>query len=356
MGLERNVLIGDCIDLAVQQFIDNPAVRKPGIEWTGPPGPEADRQEFRRHRLPANLSAIAARMTFQPKLAKQATKLADKLAYVNRAFPYFTHNSFDFTAAKPAEIPGFEAHDYIRTVASGVDRHLLKRDPASTAIAGRAHKHKSDLGWVLGQPNGNWAIRLFGLAVRKGTRAITELITIDHPSFVAASAALPSGAAVVMVPTHRSYMDFLLCSFLFFAHPELKVRIPHIAAAEEFSAIPVLGWLFTKCQAFYLRRGVGREDPELTRTVHGLVAQDAVIEFFIEGARSRTRQFLRPRTGLVRCLQATGRDVAVLPIAITYDRVPEEEARARGGAGGAQRPHYRRGREGRGGAGRPRAH
>jgi thioester reductase-like protein len=337
MGLARNVKIGDCIDIAISQFIDNPAVRKPGIEWTGPPGKEADRQEFFRHRLPATLSAMAARMTFQPKLAKQALRLADKLAYVNRAFPYFTHNRFDFTAAKPAEIPGFEAHSYIRTVAAGVDKHLLKRDPSATAIAGRAHRGKGDMRWVLGQPNGNWAIRLFGLVVRKSTRAITELITIDHPSFAAASAALPPGAAVVMVPTHRSYMDFLLCSFLFFAHPELKVRIPHIAAAEEFSAIPVLGWLFTKCQAFYLRRGVGREDPELTRTVHGLVAKDAVIEFFIEGARSRTRQFLRPRTGLVRCLQATGRDVAVLPIAITYDRVPHYVALARELAGDAKR-------------------
>jgi hypothetical protein len=48
--------------------------------------------------------------------------------------------------------------------------------------------------------------------------------------------------------------------------------------------------------------------------------------FFVEGQRSRSRLFLAPKRGLLRGLQATGRTFAVLPIAMSYDRLPEENA------------------------------
>jgi len=57
------------------------------------------------------------------------------------------------------------------------------------------------------------------------------------------------------------------------------------------------------------------------------------LEFFIEGQRSRSREFLPPKRGLLRCIQATGRTCTLLPVAFNYDRVPEEEAFARELAG-----------------------
>jgi hypothetical protein len=48
--------------------------------------------------------------------------------------------------------------------------------------------------------------------------------------------------------------------------------------------------------------------------------------FFIEGQRSRGRHVLAPKRGLLRALSETGRSFAVLPIAISYERVPEESA------------------------------
>jgi alcohol-forming fatty acyl-CoA reductase len=86
-------------------------------------------------------------------------------------------------------------------------------------------------------------------------------------------------------------------------------------------------------QAFYLRRGEGREDPELTRRVHQLIEQGKALEFFIEGQRSRSREFLPPKRGLLRCVQTTGRTCTLLPVALNYDRVPEEAAFARELAG-----------------------
>jgi hypothetical protein len=76
--------------------------------------------------------------------------------------------------------------------------------------------------------------------------------------------------------------------------------------------------------AFYLERGKGSEDKGLTRQVHELVRSGATLEFFIEGQRSRSRRLLPPRRGMLRSLQSTGHPCVLLPIAISYDHVPEE--------------------------------
>ena len=51
--------------------------------------------------------------------------------------------------------------------------------------------------------------------------------------------------------------------------------------------------------------------PSSRAASHELIADGNTLAFFIEGARSRTGEFLEPRRGLLRCLQATGRRVAL---------------------------------------------
>jgi glycerol-3-phosphate O-acyltransferase len=74
--------------------------------------------------------------------------------------------------------------------------------------------------------------------------------------------------------------------------------------------------------------------------VHALIREGKTLEFFIEGERSRTRQFKDPKRGLLRCLQATGLPVAILPVALSYDRIPEERAFA-AELSGAPKPKMR---------------
>ncbi|OGQ39172.1 MAG: hypothetical protein A2W61_00425 [Deltaproteobacteria bacterium RIFCSPLOWO2_01_44_7] len=57
-----------------------------------------------------------------------------------------------------------------------------------------------------------------------------------------------------------------------------------------------------------------------------LVEKGETLEFFIEGTRSRSRKLLKPKRGLLKTLQSTGQKFAILPVAISYDRIPEEEA------------------------------
>jgi len=250
---------------------------------------------------------------------------AEGLSQANRMFAYFTGNTFKFQSSVPFNPPDYKPAAYIETVCKGVSEHLMGADHTTVPIAGRGHpRSKGDLRWALTQKKGNVFIRFAAYLVVKTLRRCTEKVTFDLTSFEAALKQVPEGSPLVVVPSHRSFLDFVLCSQLMFSRPDLGIAIPHIAATSDFARIPVLNWLILRLHAFYLHRGLGREDTRLTEQVQSLIRSGRVLEFFIEGRRSRTRQFLAPRRGLLRSLQATGETCTVLPIAFSYDHVPEE--------------------------------
>jgi len=144
---------------------------------------------------------------------------------------------------------------------------------------------------------------------------------------------------VVLVPSHRSYFDFLILSWLFYANHMVP---PHIAARENMAFGP-FGFLFRRAGAFFLRRSF--EDPlykEVFRRYVGyLVGEGFTQEFFIEGGRSRTGKSLAPRLGMlvwnIEAFIASGRrDLFFVPIAITYERLVEESSMVDELEGGAK--------------------
>src|SRR4029453_14422529 len=92
--------------------------------------------------------------------------------------------------------------------------------------------------------------------------------------------------------------------------------------------------ILTRAGAFYVRRGVGKALPEVSDALTRVVAKHPSLMFFIEGQRSRGRHVLPPKRGLLRALTGTGRPSALIPIAISYERIPEEGAFERELCGG----------------------
>lgn len=132
---------------------------------------------------------------------------------------------------------------------------------------------------------------------------------------------------LVLVPTHRSYFDFLIVSLLFY---NSYLVPPHIAARDNMKFGP-FGLIFRMAGAFYLRKSF--DDPlykQVFRAYIGyLVREGFTQEFFIEGGRSRTGKTLAPRLGMVTWnvdafLESSRRDLFFAPIAITYERLVEE--------------------------------
>jgi 1-acyl-sn-glycerol-3-phosphate acyltransferase len=318
-GAPRSATVRECWQ-GIQRFYGVHRVhRTPKLHYLGPRDVRFRMAEALHHGVPTALAALPG-----SKARRRSRTLRGHLRHVNRAFPYFTSHSFDFRSSQPLDA-AFDPHAYVELVCRGVHRHVLRADHTQSVLAGaRQPGHGGDLAWALRQPRGNPWVRMASWAVAKVLRRTLDQVTVDVASFERARRSAPPGTPLVLVATHRSYLDFVLVSYLAFARPELGLPIPHVAATIEFGKVPVLGRVLSSLHAFYLRRGLGKEDPDLTRRVGALIARGRSLEFFIEGTRSRSREFLPPKRGLLRAIQATGRPVAILPIALSYDRVPEE--------------------------------
>lgn len=325
----------ECWDTIAEYFGVNRVQRRPTRAYLGPRKLSFLMADALHHRLPTTMASLRGK-----DLRRKARSLRARLDMLNRAFPYFTSNSFAFHSSQPMA-DGFVPRDYVRLVCQGMHLHILRQDPTQWILAGAKQGwHGGDWSWSFKQPHGNLWVRWASLVVTRVLRRTHDRITVDLASFEAARRQVPEGTALVVVATHRSYLDFVLVSLLAFARPDLRIPIPHIAATMEFGKIPLLGRILRSLHAFYLKRGTGREDPELTRRIQDLVDEGKTLEFFIEGTRSRTREFLEPKRGLLRALQSTGRPIALLPVALSYDRVPEEATFAQE-LSGAPKPKMR---------------
>jgi 1-acyl-sn-glycerol-3-phosphate acyltransferase len=314
-GPDNSPVIRECVKTVTRFFARNPKIGR---------GKQKDQVVAVRYLGPDGLLYRLNHWLYHERGSKSRRK-AEGLAAANRLFAYFTHHTFRFQATEPFDPPGFSTGDYITTVCDGVYEHLMGADMSAVPITGRHFpKTLSDARWVMTQPRGNLFVRLAVFVVIKTLRRSLDYVTFDRTAFEEAVKEVPEGAHIVLVPSHRSYLDFVLCSVLMFARPELKIAIPHIAATSDFARIPLISWLILRLHAFYIERGQGKEDNKLTNKIRSLVRSGRVIEFFVEGKRSRTRQFLPPKRGLLRCLQGTDETFAVLPIAFSYERLPEE--------------------------------
>ncbi|MCW2949439.1 MAG: hypothetical protein JWN41_452, partial [Thermoleophilia bacterium] len=286
--------------------------------------------DFLHHGIRIRIGALLQRRGW-----RAGSRAVARVRGFNRLFPYFTHHEFDFVTTRTRHTERPDPLTYLQVICRGVYHHILHRKDSEIRIAGRrAPANGGDIAFVRRRRDAARPVRAAIWLVVKMLRLATDLVTFDLESFEAAHRAAPEHARVVLVPSHRSYLDFVLCSYICFARPDLKIDIPHIAAASEFARIPVLGRVFTRLNAFYVERGRGSEDSDLTARVHEHLRAGETLEFFVEGQRSRSRRFLAPRRGFLRALQTSGETVQLLPIALSYDRVPEETSFVRelGGA------------------------
>lgn len=137
-------------------------------------------------------------------------------------------------------------------------------------------------------------------------------------------------APVVIVPSHKSHIDYLVISYLFYRYGLIP---PHIAAGVNMSFWP-MGPIFRRCGAFFLRRsfrGQAVYAATFRAYVRELLRQGHWIEFFPEGTRSRTGKLLPPRFGLLRLIleavaDGVTEDVRLMPTNFGYERLIEESA------------------------------
>ena len=173
---------------------------------------------------------------------------------------------------------------------------------------------------------------------------IYEGVEVDQPGMrrVKEAAKLSRTAPLVLVPSHKSHIDYLVISWIFLRNEFIP---PHIAAGANLSFFP-LGPLLRRSGAFFLPRTfVGREIEKLVFRAYlwKLVREGYPVEFFAEGGRSRTGKLLPPKLGMLNMLmdgirQGLYQDLQFVPINLNYERVVESSAYRRELTGAEKEP------------------
>jgi glycerol-3-phosphate O-acyltransferase len=133
---------------------------------------------------------------------------------------------------------------------------------------------------------------------------------------------------LVIIPSHKSHMDYVIISTLFFKN---RIIPPHILAGANLRFFP-MGKIFRRSGAFFMRRsfrGLDLYAVVFKQYIKTLVNEGYTLEFFIEGGRTRTGKILFPKLGMLKYLieavdEGYSRDLIFLPATINYDRVLEE--------------------------------
>lgn len=137
-------------------------------------------------------------------------------------------------------------------------------------------------------------------------------------------------ASLVLLPSHKSHIDYLVLSDQLYAHAMMP---PLIAAGENLSFFP-LGALLRRGGAYFIRRSFHGDSlyPVLVQAyMRKLIAEGFTVEFFLEGGRSRTGKALPPKYGLLSMVVDSATKlrrtkVKLVPISIGYERIIEERS------------------------------
>ncbi|XP_048842441.1 dihydroxyacetone phosphate acyltransferase [Brienomyrus brachyistius] len=172
-------------------------------------------------------------------------------------------------------------------------------------------------------------IRFLGFILSKVFKRLFRKINVNEEGLQRLQQAMQE-SPVVLMPNHRSYVDFLVLSYLLFTY---DLSIPVIAAGIPLMGMQLIGEILRRSGAFFIRRSIGTDKlywavlSEYVKTI--LRKGFAPVEFYVEGLRSRTLKSLPPKLGMMHMVlepffKGEVYDISLVPISISYDRVVEE--------------------------------
>nr|CCA16970.1 glycerol3phosphate acyltransferase putative [Albugo laibachii Nc14] len=181
------------------------------------------------------------------------------------------------------------------------------------------------------------AVRIFGWLLSKIWRILFQGIHVDVEGVQRLHALLAQAKkegtqfGMAYIPTHKTHLDYLIISYLCFAH---GLPIPRIAAGDNMK-LPIIGTFLRANGSFFMRRSWGNDllyKCVLSAYVHELMDDDNPLEVFLEGGRSRVGRVSSLKKGFLSLLndyirferdQDKPKTLWLVPISLDYDRVLE---------------------------------
>ena len=134
---------------------------------------------------------------------------------------------------------------------------------------------------------------------------------------------------IVLMPTHRSYIDFLIVSYIFFLY---NLKLPYIVSDEALMNAYLIPFLVRSSGAFFFRPTKFKKSAIyqaiFNEYLQRLLVNGNNLEFFIEGSRSRTGKTQPPSLEILDVLVETVQnsmvnDLCLVPLTINYEKVLE---------------------------------
>ena len=175
-------------------------------------------------------------------------------------------------------------------------------------------------------------VKFFAFLVHSVSKKIYDKVVVDESAVMnLAQYDFKTHGPLIFMPTHRSYVDFMLVSYILFS---FSIKVPQIVAAEDFLSMALIPLLLRGSGAFFIRRKKS-EYPDLYNAIlyeyiQSLLIDQNWLEFFIEGTRSRYGKTLAPKYGILSIildavLDNKIPDAQIIPITLNYDRILEGE-------------------------------
>ncbi|XP_028295492.1 dihydroxyacetone phosphate acyltransferase-like isoform X1 [Gouania willdenowi] len=220
-----------------------------------------------------------------------------------------------------------------------LDSHFLHRVVKEVAMETGSSQEKvmEEAGEILVEMSHNLHlpfIRLMGYTFSKVIKRLFTSIFVNMDGLNTLQQAVQENP-VILMPNHRSYVDFLIISYILFTY---DIPVPVIAAGVPLAEMKIVGEILRRSGAFFIRRSIGSDKlywAVLSEYVRGIVRHGfAPVEFYVEGLRSRTLKSLTPKLGMMQMVlepyfKGEVFDITLVPISISYDRVLEESLLAR---------------------------
>ncbi|KAL9656495.1 hypothetical protein ABK040_005259 [Willaertia magna] len=140
---------------------------------------------------------------------------------------------------------------------------------------------------------------------------------------------------IVFVPTHRSYIDFIILSYVNILYRNFP--LPHIIAGEDFLQMLFVSDIMRHCGALFMKRQFN--DLPIYKAIFKeyiltLLEEGNYLEFFIEGTRSRNGKTYHPKFGILGLVldayfQKRVNNVIFVPVYFSYEKMLEQESHVR---------------------------
>jgi len=217
VGLHQATSVATAREGIVGFFRRSPVEQPPHLRYIGPPGPRFKIADYLEHHRKLGSKEFA----MPPRRAEFIRR---QTQHLNRAFRYFTLNSFDFRTTLEWPTEPLDAAGYIRTVCFGVYRHLLRRSRHELLVGGRRfgrlYRELSR-----GVPPARRRARTERVMHRIGRRlrGWVDRFTVDELELNRVREALPAGSFLLFrapapIPPEETA---LLCSYAVLARPNL---------------------------------------------------------------------------------------------------------------------------------------